>query len=130
MKKIRLKKVFLIFCGLCIGLLAFYLTNPKEKSIIDINGTYQNQTNSFHSITFDLKEGTYIEYLPNFQNGDTIENKGEFTCDNQEVKILSGKYIGYSVTIEDDILVLSDQSVQIEFKKISDVPIYKELENQ
>ncbi len=128
MKKIRLKKVFLIFCGLCMGLLAFYLTNPKENSTIDINGTYQNQTNSFHSITFDLKEDTYIEYLPNFQN--TIENKGEFMCDNQSVKILSGKYIGYSVTIEDDILVLSDQNAQIEFKKISDVPIYQGLENQ
>ncbi len=130
MKKIRLKKVFLIFCGLCMGLLAFYLTNPKENSTIDINGTYQNQTNSFHSITFDLKEDTYIEYLPNFQNGNTIENKGEFMCDNQSVKILSGKYIGYSVTIEDDILVLSDQNAQIEFKKISDVPIYQGLENQ
>ncbi len=128
MKKIRLKKVFLIFCGLCMGLLAFYLTNPKENSTIDINGTYQNQTNSFHSITFDLKEDTYIEYLPNFQNA--IENKGEFMCDNQSVKILSGKYIGYSVTIEDDILVLSDQNAQIEFKKISDVPIYQGLENQ
>ncbi len=130
MKKIRLKKVFLILSILCIGLLAFYLTNPKENSTIDINGTYQNQTNSFHSITFDLKEDTYIEYLPNFQNGNTIENKGEFMCDNQSVKILSGKYIGYSVTIEDDILVLSDQNAQIEFKKISDVPIYQGLENQ
>ncbi len=130
MRKIRYKKVFLILGILCIGLLIFYLTNPKEDSAIDINGTYQNQTNSFHSITFDLKDGIYIEYLPNFQNGDTIKNKGEFTCDNQEVKILLGKYIGYSVTIEDDILILSDQSVQIEFKKISDVPIYKELENQ
>ena len=130
MKKIRFKKVFLIFCGLCMGLLAFYLTNPKENSTIDINGTYQNQTNSFHSITFDLKEDTYIEYLPNFQNGNTIENKGKFMRDNQSVKILSGKYIGYSVTIEDDILVLSDQNAQIEFKKISDVPIYQGLENQ
>ena len=130
MKKIRFKKVFLIFCGLCMGWLAFYLTNPKENSTIDINGTYQNQTNSFHSITFDLKEDTYIEYLPNFQNGNTIEKKGKFMCDNQSVKILSGKYIGYSVTIEDDILVLSDQNAQIEFKKISDVPIYQGLENQ
>lgn len=130
MKKTRLKKAFLIFSGLCIGLLAFYLTKPKEKSTIDINGTYQNRTNSFHSITFDLKEGIYIECLPNFQNGDIIENKGGFTCDNQEVKILSGKYIEYSVTIEDDILILSNQNAQIEFKKISDVPIYEELENK
>lgn len=124
----RNKKRKIIFIGLTsVVVIALIYMGLHFRGDVSLNGTYQNVENSFNWISFDSSYETYLDYGIEFEGKLTtsdIAAEGKFYQDVDGIKILNGKYVGYSVEIDKDILILKKNHDVRKYKKISEKPTY------
>lgn len=92
-----------------------------------ITGTYRNKDNSFNTIFFDTSNGEYVEYIYNPSTNNTLTNNGKFVQKNDNIYIVDGKYLEYTIEFKDNILIISNDKIVLKFIKINDKPIELEL---
>lgn len=117
MVKIKKKHTVILFITILFILLIVISSNIKQnKNTSSINGTYQNISNSFNTLTFDQEAKIYYYYDKDEKSNGFFEKRQE------DYYITTGNLAGKKVEIKKDELKIIDENEIVIYKKISNIP--------